>query len=114
MTLDYKRIGMRIKKNRKILKITQAELSEKVYLSTEYISQIERGVRHLSLDSIANIAIELDTSVDSLLFGTCFSNAEKSKCENKSFSEYSKIEQDVMPKIFSAIKTILHEYNIDI
>lgn len=114
MKLDYKRIGARIKERRKIIGISQAQLAETVDLSTKYISQIERGVRHLSLDAIADIAIVLDASVDMLLFGTCFCEAEKNVYKNKSFNDYSINEQDFILETVSAIKTILSKHKIDI
>ena len=114
MKLDYKRIGARIKERRKNIKISQAQLAEKVDLSTKYISQIERGVRHLSLDAIANISIVLDTSVDMLLFDTHFSKTEKSMYESKPFNDYSKTEQDIILEAVSAIAAILRSHKIDI
>ena len=89
-------------------------MAETVDLSTKYISQIEQGVRHLSLDAIADIAIVLDISVDTLLFGIRFFKAEKSINENKSFNDYSKNEQDVILEAISAIRTILRNHKVDI
>lgn len=112
MKLDYERIGERIKKRRKILGISQAQLAETVDLATKYISQIERGIRHLSLDTIVNIAAALDVSVDTLLFGARFITDEKSACQIKSFNDYSKNEQDAILELLSVAKIILLSHNI--
>lgn len=112
MTLDYKRIGVRIKEKRKHIGITQAQLAEMVFLSTKYISQIERGVRHPSLDSMADIAVALDASVDMLLFDGQYPETEKSTFENLSFNDFSKNEQDTIMEIISAVKTIIHNHKI--
>ncbi len=113
MKLDYKRIGMRIKEKRKNIGISQAQLAETVDLSTKYISQIERGVRHLSLDSLADIAVVLNASVDMLLFDASFYMAKKSIYESKSFNDYTKNEQDIILETVQAIKIILRNHEID-
>ena len=77
MYLNYQHIGARIKAERNRMRLTQAQLAELVDLSVQYISQIERGVRHLSLEVIANIAVTLNASVDMLMFGTCCNGIEK-------------------------------------
>lgn len=114
MKLDYKHIGARIQERRKNIGISQARLAETVDLSAKYISQIEQGVRHLSLDAIAGIAVVLEVPVDMLLFGTRFCQAEQSIYESKSFNDYSKNEQDVIMEAVSAIKTILRSHKVDI
>ena len=67
MYIDYKRIGKRVKANRKQQQMTQAELAEKVNVSDVYISRIETGARSPSLGSLLKIAIVLDVSLDSLV-----------------------------------------------
>lgn len=114
MKLDYKRIGARIKEKRKNVGISQAQLAEMVFLSTKYISQIERGVRHLSLDSMVDIAVALDASVDMLLFDKHYPGIEKSIYKILSFSDFNKNEQDTIMEIVSAVKTIIHNHKIKI
>lgn len=65
--MDYKAIGKRIRNERISAEITQAELAEKVNVTTAYIGQIERGERKLSVETLFNIAIVLNVSVDFLL-----------------------------------------------
>lgn len=55
MELDYRVIGSRIQARRKQKKITQEKMAEALNLSVGFISQIERGVTKLSLDSMAAI-----------------------------------------------------------
>lgn len=43
MDTDYKKIGIRIKTLRKSKKMTQAELAEKIGLTNNYVSSIERA-----------------------------------------------------------------------
>ena len=67
MDIDYKAIGQRIRKRRKMLNITQSILAERADLSDTNISHIERGATKLSLPSLIAIANALGTNVDSLL-----------------------------------------------
>lgn len=114
MYLNYQHIGARIKAERNRMRLTQAQLAELVDLSVQYISQIERGVRHLSLEVIANIAVTLNTSVDMLMFGTCCNGIEKKFCGHKAFSDCSSNEQNALLEIALAVKTILNSHKINI
>lgn len=67
MGLDYKIIGSRIQARRKQKKITQEKMAEALNFSVGFISQVERGVTKLSLDSMAAIAHYLDCSISSLV-----------------------------------------------
>ncbi len=65
-------IANNIKKYRLLNNMTQKELSEKLYLDTQYYAQLERGERNFSIEKIAMICslfhigiediIELDTN----------------------------------------------------
>ena len=68
--LDYKAIGERIKKERRIKSMTQAELAELADMSDTYISRIERGVKKASLESLAKISRILHIPIDVLVFGS--------------------------------------------
>lgn len=68
MDLDYKIIGRRIKEYRKINKMTQAELAEKVEVEPTTISHIERATTKLSLPTLICIANALGASLDELVY----------------------------------------------
>lgn len=61
-----KSIGRRIKLARLNLNYTQADLAEKVDLSTRYISQLERGIAFGSANTIVEICKALKISPDFL------------------------------------------------
>jgi len=65
--MDYRAVGKRIRNERIGNKLTQAELAEKVNVTTAYIGQIERGERKFSIETLLNIATVLNVSVDYLL-----------------------------------------------
>ena len=67
MELDYKAIGIRIRRFRKALNLTQQTLAELSNQEPSNISHIERGATKLSLPTIVNIANALGVTVDDLL-----------------------------------------------
>lgn len=67
MALNYKVIGNRIQNRRKAKGATQAQMAEALDVSVGFISQVERGVCKVSLDSLAAIADYLDCQPSVLL-----------------------------------------------
>lgn len=67
MGLNYKVIGNRIQSKRKAKKITQAKMAEALDVSVGFISQVERGVCKVSLDSLAAMADFLECPPSALL-----------------------------------------------
>lgn len=66
-TLDNKKLGERIREERRNLSLTQAQLAEAVDISDTYMGAIERGERSLSLDTLVTLAGRLGVTVDYLL-----------------------------------------------
>ena len=64
----YEAIAANIKKYRKEANITQAELSERVGVSHEFIRRIEskKGTITFSVDSLYKISLALDISISKL------------------------------------------------
>ena len=67
MALNYKVIGNRIQNKRKAMGVTQANMAEALNVSVGFISQVERGVCKVSLDSVDAIAEFLDCTPSFLL-----------------------------------------------
>jgi len=67
MELDYRAIGIRVRRFRKERGITQQTLAELSDQEPSNISHIERGATKLGLPTIVNIANALGVSVDDLL-----------------------------------------------
>ena len=85
--VDFKLIGLRIKERRFEKQITQAYLAEQAELSPQYLSQVEAGKKHISLDALVKVAKALHTTADDLLTGRvlvfvkCFcSGARNARC----------------------------------
>jgi len=69
MSLNYKTIGMRIKRIRLENGLTQEKLGELSNLSASHISRIESGDKKASLKSLVKLGNILNVSVDKLLNG---------------------------------------------
>lgn len=67
MELDYKAIGIRIRRFRKERGLTQQTLAELSNQEPSNISHIERGATKLSLPTIVHISNALGVTVDDLL-----------------------------------------------
>ena len=63
MNIDYKLIGTRIKNRRKSKHFTQEVLAEQMDVTVGYISQIERGITRVNLDTLAQISNILECDV---------------------------------------------------
>ena len=67
LKMDNKRIGHRIKEIRESRGYTQEQLAEKLNLSVQHVSVIERGVKSPRLDTFIKIANILEINADYLL-----------------------------------------------
>lgn len=65
--MDYKKLGERIREERRRLNLTQAQLAEAVDISDTYMGAIERGERSLTLDTLVRLVNRLGVTVDYLL-----------------------------------------------
>lgn len=68
--MDPVEMGKRIRQKRMAESMTQEQLAEKTNLSVAYIGMLERGMRTPSLDAFIEIADQLHTTADELLYGT--------------------------------------------
>lgn len=64
-----KEIGLRIANIRQRKHLTQAELAEKLCVSTKHVSHIECGTSSLSLKNLINLCQLFNCSLDYIVFG---------------------------------------------
>lgn len=69
MAVDYFSLGQRIQAQRKTLHITQEWLAEAISVSVGYISQIERGITKVNLETLSKIADFLKCDMTDFLRG---------------------------------------------
>ena len=81
MNVDYRLIGERIKKTRKLNGITQDVLAEKLGVSIGYVSQVERGITKISLDLLGAISSILDCDIAGLITESATNSSEYMESE---------------------------------
>ena len=74
MSIDYKIIGTRIKKERKSSKLSQEELAEILDISSSFQSRMERGATKISLDMLGRISEALNIPLSLLVTGVAESS----------------------------------------
>lgn len=69
--INYKLMGERIRRQRELLGYTREQLAEKLDVSTKFCSDIELGVKGISIQTLAKLTDLLNISTDYILFGEC-------------------------------------------
>ena len=111
MELDYNLIGKRIQTIRVQKKITQEKLAEQANLSTSYISAIETGTRHPTLDTLCNIGEILGTTVDNFIYGDSYFESDPMKEKIlKEFDDCSSEEKDLLYDLLAASKDVIKKH----
>lgn len=68
--LDYSFIAKRVKQAREASHLTQAELAEKIDISTNAVAQLETDRMHPKLQTLLNIANVLQLDINYFLYDT--------------------------------------------
>ena len=108
MNIDYKLIGQRIKEARQTKGFTQEQLAEKLDVSIGYVSQLERGVTKISLDTLAAVSTTLSTDITFFLSGSAIGG--KNYMQNEFFDRFSKLAENDKRNILGFIDVILKNY----
>lgn len=66
---ELKAIGKRIKKQRKNLNLTQEALAEKMDVSIQMVSNLERGNKAIKIENLVRLSEILNVSTDYILIG---------------------------------------------
>jgi len=101
---NHKLLGLRLKKLRKLRKISQEQLAEKADISSKYISRIELGHHFPSLDILVNFAKILNVDLEEF-----FSFYDKAKSEKVLRKKINKLLDSVDKNKLSSIIRILNE-----
>lgn len=111
-SVDYKRIGSRIREIRVKRKMSQAELAEKTQLSLPHISDIELGKTKMKLSTFVSLTEVLQVSADSVLRSNI---PEVNGIYQNEFSELlsdcTPSEIDSILKIVKELKQTFHQKN---
>lgn len=106
-TIDYTKIGKRIKNKRMELKITQEQMADELSLSTFYISKIENGKATATLDTLAYISQYLKLDLSYVISGT--STIEDSYYIDELNEICKKADKKQLNLIIKLAKTVLEE-----
>lgn len=67
---EYKKaMGERMKAQRKLMRLTQEQMAEKLDISIKHYSEVERGIMGLSVENLIKVSEILGISLDYLLKG---------------------------------------------
>lgn len=98
-------IGEQIRTAREKAKLTQEQFSEKIAVSPQYVSDLERGVVGVSISTLKRICLVLGVSSDQILFADHPENdvaAITVKCKRLSPKQFS-ILSDIIDKYIEAL-----------
>ena len=68
--INFKKLGQRIKEERKKLNYTQEQVAELINVTPAFIGHIERAERSLSLETLVKICHTLNVTIDYVLADT--------------------------------------------
>ncbi len=81
---ELKEIGLRISNRRKQLNYTQEQIAEKMDVSVQMVSNLERGNKAIKIDNLVKISEILDISTDYILLGNYTKNDSTNMSEKLS------------------------------
>lgn len=93
--MNKKLVGQRLKKQRKLLNLTQEQFAEKIKISTQFLAEIESGKKGMSANTLYKICYCFGISANVLLFGK--------EIHYKNFSELELLISDVPTKYLHLI-----------
>lgn len=95
-------MGMRIQQARKAARLTQMQFAEKIGVSTQYISDLERGIVGCSTATLIKICDTLMVSADYILRGND-PTSQKPLSLSDRFSNLSPQEQELVEEGFNLL-----------
>lgn len=105
MSVDFKLIGSRIKATRKATGKTQEWLAEQIDVTVGYISQIERGITKISLETLSEICTVLNGNMSFLVTGIASAHDEYLK--NDVIEKFSMLSERDKKLVLSIINAML-------
>ena len=106
MSVDFKLIGSRIKETRKAAGKTQEWLAEQIDVTVGYISQLERGITKISLETLAEICTVLGGNMSFLVTGIASSQDEYLR--NEMLEKFERLNKRDRKIILSVVDSMLN------
>lgn len=101
--MDWVNVGSRIRRQREFLGFTREDMAERIDVTTKFCSDIELGLKGMSVPTLCRIAQTLGLSVDYILFGA------KADCEESPALE---LVRQCPPDKLAHLETIVREFTI--
>lgn len=98
--------GNNIHSYRKLRKLSQEQLAEKLDISVKHLSTLETGKVFASAELIETIALVLEVSVSALFY-----SPEEKSFDDSDISKIEKIIEEESKKAVFAMKNRLHQYS---
>lgn len=108
--MDTKLVGKRIKEYRIKAGLTQEELAERVGISPNYLSAVERGVKLIRLDKLVYIINQLNCTADDILIDVLKKSYEKKTSEL--LDTISKLSEQEQKRIYEVLNALITTANI--
>lgn len=108
--MDTKQVGKRIKEYRIKAGLTQEELAERVGISPNYLSAIERGVKLIRLDKLVYVINELNCTADDILIDVLKKSYEKKT--SALLDTISKLPEKEQKRIYEVLNALITTANI--
>ena len=113
MQIDYRLLGRRVAEFRRRRKLTQAQLAEKAGVTTQFISQIETAKYRPGLQTLVDLAMALEVSIDDLLIGNQYEDeVAVEKAIQEMMDDCSRYERTVLYESLAALKKILRDNTV--
>ena len=103
--IDYKIVGERIKKARKMKGLSQEELCKKIGFSVAFLSRVERASSRINLKRLSQICDILEVDIGTILSGTSNDTSQYLSNDFKEILEKCTNEQKKI--IYEIAKTII-------
>lgn len=100
--MDWVAIGGRIRRQREYLGLTREQLAEKLDITPKFCSDIELGVKGMSVPTLCRIATTLSLSTDYILFGK-----QEKKEKLSVFKALSPMVESVAPSQLPYLESVL-------
>lgn len=107
MNTDNLDVGKRIEDKRKCRGYTREKLSELADISVQFLADIERGRKSMTVATLRRIAAALDVTTDYIVNGTEFSENERVNTILAALSPYHKEQAEKLVVLFA--ETLKHK-----
>lgn len=100
--MNWVEVGGRIRKQREFLGYTREVLAEKIEVTPKFCSDIELGVKGMSVATLCRLSEVLSLSTDYILFGK-----DPDECESPALAMLRQCPKNKLPHLENIIKSFM-------